>query len=375
MLPTPSANTPRLADVLLSSIAATRGEENPLGLTSVTSAIVVLVDGLGMHNLSASSGHARTLMSAVSRGSVARTVFPSTTAAALASLSTAELPGQHGLVGYAVRDPASGVVRNQLTGWGPQMPSSWQRMPTLFERSKAAGLRADAIGLPSYASSGFTGAVLRGADYVPGATIADRLRIAASRATAPGFSYVYIAELDQAGHAAGWQSPRWLAALEELDAALRQTIRELPHHTGLILTADHGMIDVPSHRQLLVDQIAPELIAPSIAVAGEPRALSLYLADATEADRAEYAAAWERALGDQVWALSREQAIAAGLFGEVAAEVVPRIGDVLLAARTQVALYDSRSASPNSRAMIGQHGSLSDEETRVPLLRFGAFSR
>jgi hypothetical protein len=48
---------------------------------------------------------------------------------------------------------------------------------------------------------------------------------------------------------------------------------------------------------------------------------------------------------------------------------------VLIAARSSVAYYDRRESDRRAEAMIGQHGSLSDEETRVPLVRGGAFTR
>ena len=55
-------------------------------------------------------------------------------------------------------------------------------------------------------------------------------------------------------------------------------------------------------------------------------------------------------------------------------DVVPRIGDILVAARKAVAYYDSRSATPKAQNMVGQHGSFSSEELGVPLLRFGAYA-
>jgi hypothetical protein len=72
--------------------------------------------------------------------------------------------------------------------------------------------------------------------------------------------------------------------------------------------------------------------------------------------------------------MSRDDAIEAGLFGAVAPEVRPRIGDVLVAARGGVAYYDDREPDKRPQDMIGQHGSLTDEERVVPLLRMGAFA-
>lgn len=73
--------------------------------------------------------------------------------------------------------------------------------------------------------------------------------------------------------------------------------------------------------------------------------------------------------------VSRSEAIAAGWFGEVDPSVLPRVGDVLVAARSAIAYYDERTATPQSLAMVGQHGSFSPEERRVPLARWSAFRR
>jgi hypothetical protein len=73
--------------------------------------------------------------------------------------------------------------------------------------------------------------------------------------------------------------------------------------------------------------------------------------------------------------LGRDEAIDAGVYGPVADEVRDRIGDILIAARAGVAYYDRREANRQAEAMIGQHGSLTDEETRGPLIRAGAYAR
>lgn len=366
MLPAPSVTGPSLAAVLPSSLAAMAGEPNPLGLPAVRSAIVLLVDGLGAAALSARAGHARTLAPAMGRTDVIHTVFPSTTAAALASLTTGTSPGEHGLVGYTILDPEHDRVVNALTGWGADLdPGTWQRRPTLFE---SAGVDAVAVGLPRYSDSGFTHAVLRGARYLGARTVAERLQAAAAAARdRPAIVYVYAAELDQAAHQHGWQSPQWTAALEEIDAAVRSIAPELGD-TGLLLTADHGILDVPHHSQLLFGGV-PELMQGVRHVAGEPRNVHLHVEPGASADA--LAATWRDSEGDRAWIATREEAIAAGWFGPVDDAVRPRIGDVVIAARKAVAYYQHEH--DGGRSMIGQHGSLSPEELRVPLLRFGGF--
>lgn len=378
MLPTRNSQGPRLADVLQSSLAALSGAANPLDLPTASGTVVVLVDGLGSAVLRARIGHARFLATHFAKRDVIDGVFPSTTAAAIATLTTGADPGTHGLVGYAVRDLAGDRVVNQLTGWDTSMdPASWQRVPTLFERARDAGVPAVAIGPERYADSGFTRAVLRGAEYVSAATIEERF--AAARRildTTPGaLIYLYVPELDQIAHAKGWESDKWLAQLESLDASTASFARGLEPGEGMLLTADHGVLDVPATKHVLFDT-APELIAGVRHIGGEPRCLQLYLgADAEAGDADALAALWRAVEKDRAWVATRAEAIEAGWFGEVDPEVADRIGDVIVAARKRVVYYDSRIANTAPRKMIGQHGSLSEDETRIPLLRFGAFAR
>jgi hypothetical protein len=189
----------------------------------------------------------------------------------------------------------------------------------------------------------------------------------------PGLTYLYVAELDQLAHARGWESPEWTEALEALDAQVAGFARALGPRHGALLTADHGVLDVPVSGHVLFDT-APQLVRGVAAVAGEPRLLHLHLAEPGEAAAVELAERWRDAEGERAWVATRREATEAGWFGpHVHPEVAPRIGDVLVAARKRVAYYDSRDRAASGRNMIGQHGSLTQDETRVPLLRLGAF--
>lgn len=366
MLPAAKTHRFSLADVLPNSLAAVRGEPNGLRLPRVRHAIVVLVDGLGAGLLAEHAGHARTILGRSSGGELG-TVVPSTTAAALATLTTGEAPGRHGLVGYLVHDPAGDRLINSLTGWGSDVdPASWQRVPTIFERT--TDVPVFAVGPGRYADSGFTAAVLRGADYRSGESVADRMaavRRIGSEADR-SLSYLYVPELDIASHAKGTRSAAWVAALEDLDAGIATLLAALPGDTGVLLTADHGAVDVAFESHVL---LPPELLDGVRHVAGEPRFLHLITEPAAAA---ALAGRWREREGARAWVATREEAVSAGWFGPVVdPEVLGRIGDVLVAPRRRIAYY----ADPDDRgrSMVGQHGSLTPEERTVPFRRFGAF--
>jgi hypothetical protein len=376
MLPGLSDDRFSLADVLTSCLAALGSAGNRLGFAPANRVVVVLVDGLGAAALRARAGHARTMSSAGGRS--IDTVFPTTTSSALASLATGESPGQHGMVGYSVLDAANDRVVNQLSGWDDNLiPETWQRKRTVFERAVGAGFAAVAVGPVRFADSGFTRAVLRGAEYRVGASIADRFDVAARwlrEPGPPGLLYLYVPELDMIAHAKGWESPEWTERLEVVDAELHTLLARTRPTDAVVVTADHGIVDIPGTTHILIDT-APHLLEGVRFVAGEPRCLQLHLDRALPAADADAVVErWRDAESGRSWVVTRDEAIAAGWFGEVAAEVAPRIGDLLVAARKNIAYYDGRTANERSLAMVGQHGSWSPAELQVPLLRFGAFA-
>ncbi|MDM4763196.1 alkaline phosphatase family protein [Galbitalea sp. SE-J8] len=372
MLPTQDDTARRLADVLVSAAAATRGEPNRLGLRAVRRALVVLVDGLGVSVLQARAGHARTLAASLTPATIIRSGFPTTTAAALASLTTGASAGTHGLVGYTVRDPATGDLVAPLSGLAGRDLAAWQPVPTVFEAVTDAGGDAVAIGPERYRDSGFTGAVLRGARYLPARTMADRVAAAVRWAREPGtgVGYLYVPELDMAAHAHGWSSPEWTRQLETLEAALGG-LAELPRDVGALLTADHGLVDIPVSGRIAWDD-DPELTRDVVAVAGDPRCLHVHAAPGAAGAVLER---WSAAEGGRSWVASRDEAIAAGWFGAVDERMRDRIGDVLVAARKAIAYYRRGPDGTGTMTIVGQHGSWSPEELRVPLVPFGAFAR
>jgi hypothetical protein len=368
MLPAAKTHRLSLADILPNCLASISGRQGRMGLPGVEKAVVLIVDGLGHGPLTAHAGHARTLVRRLPHDPAIGAGFPTTTAAALATLTTGEPAGRHGLVGYKVYDPARDRVVNQLSGWEGLDPRSWQRMPTLFERAVETGARAVAIAHPRYRESEFTHAVLRGAEFAGAADGAARTAVLERVLAEPGAAlvYYYVPDLDVAGHAKGMASNEWIAALEALDAEVSDVLALLGARHGLVLTADHGMVDVPAHAH----RIASEALLEGVRhVAGEPRCLQLHLDPA--ADAAALAARWRASEGKRAWVATRDEAIAAGWFGTVDAEVLPRIGEVLVAARGEHAYYTD--PDDRARGMVGQHGSLTPAETAVPLLRFGAF--
>lgn len=381
-LPAAPAYGRRSVAEVLGSAAASLGVPgfgNALGLPQAKRVCVVLADGLGRGLLKQKTAHTPFLRGILQQGQGAVPVwldaaFPSTTAASLASLGTGLAPGQHGLVGYDVLDPAQDKVVNMLGNWDAAVdPQLWQPFPTVFERA-AEHVAVTTVSLPQFGGSPMTQAALRGGSFVSGTTSHARTAAAAEVMADSGSAlmYFYVNDLDKAGHRYGAQSPQWEHQLEELDATVKRLDASLPAGTTVLVTADHGMLDVPESQR--IDYAADAALVDGVRhTAGEPRMVHLYLEDdAGEAARDRILAAWRARFGDRIWAFTRAEAIAAGLFGTVRPEVIGRVGDVMVAARDALALYDTRRVRPTALEVVGQHGSLTKAEREVPLLTFQA---
>jgi hypothetical protein len=370
-LPTPDPNAAHLADVVPAVLNAmgVDGFDSPIAVAGdVCGACVLLIDGLGADLLDAHAADAPVL--AGLRGATVQVGFPSTTVAGLAAIGTGAHSGGHGMVGYSFRLPDVGVInplRWRPHPWGEDLreavpPERVQPMPTTFERAVSAGADVRVISGAEFANSGLTRAVLRGGRYVGVHALGDLAARVRDTIIDGGFCYGYHSELDMLGHIYGPGSTPWRMQLRQVDRLVESVIDGLPRGGLLAVVADHGMVAVDD--VVDIDE-SPELCDGVDAVGGEARARYIYVADGAMSD---VLATWRETLRSRAWVCSREEAIAAGWFGgQISDDVRRRIGDVVVAARGSVAIV-RRKLEPLESSLIGQHGSLTAAEQRVPLL-------
>jgi len=340
-----------------------------LGLPTSQRACVVLVDGLGLLNLSERAGRAPFLRSLLAAGTELCAGYPSTTAASMGTFGTGTSPGRTGMVGYTARNPVTGGLANLVSWDGAGAPREWQREPTVFEQVEAAGIPVTSVGPSKFAGSGLTEAALRGGSYRAAESLPDRVDVALFELMGPALVYLYWGEVDKTGHHHGWGSQQWGNELASLDRELARLARSLPRGTTLVVTADHGMVDVDRSQRWDVAQ-TPTLKEGVELVAGEPRALHVHVPagpDAGERSRA-VARRWAATLGGAGVVVLGDDAVADGWFGPVAEHVRPMIGDVVVAMTGRATVVDSRTQSRMSLELVGVHGSLTPEELTVPLL-------
>lgn len=329
--------------------------------------VVFLVDGLGWHGLAEHADHAEFLAGLLPGALSLTCSVPSTTATSLTSLGCGSAPGRHGVVGYTFLDPATDAVLNALS-WegGPDDVSAFTRQRTVFERLTARGHGAAAVSLSRFADSALTRMAFGGTDHhgVEFESDPEHFVELLGRALA-GSDVVYAYErlLDHHGHGHGVGSWQWLDELARIDDLVARMATALPEGVCLLVTGDHGMVNVPTAHKIVAED-HPEL-AGFRHIAGEGRFRQLYTDDAPG-----LANAWSRFLGERARVVLRDDALAAGWFGpDPDPAVVPRIGDVLVAMREDWAVMSTDF--PGEFGLVGMHGSLSAAEMLVPLIAIG----
>ena len=335
--------------------------------------VLLVVDGLGQAQLE--SGPAPALRESL-RGTMT-SVFPSTTASAVTTLLTGLAPVEHAVTGWFTWLAEIGSVvaplpfitragRTSLTELGV-VPGDIFVGPTVFERVHAdchTVQPADLVG-SEYSRAHTRGAAPTGFrrldQLVEG--IAGIVRNAARRT----YVSAYWPVLDTLSHRFGASSSRARRHLAAIDAHFER-LRDSLAGSGalLVLTADHGFVDIRPESRLdagSLPGLAPMLSRP---LCGEPRIAYCYV---REAHRVDFAQRAEDALAGAGQVVESASMVEDGWFGlaDPHPRLLERVGDYALVMRDGYAITD-RIAGEKRFRQIGVHGGVSRDEMRVPLV-------
>ncbi|HXQ75140.1 MAG TPA: alkaline phosphatase family protein [Acidimicrobiales bacterium] len=325
--------------------------------------VLLVLDGLGWQQLQADGAHTPTV--AGGAGGPIPSVVPTTTATALTSITTGRPPAGHGVVGYRVRVGGDGGVGDEVMNvlrWRTDAGDMRQRRPaTAFQSTPPfGGLAVPAVTRTEFASTGFTAAHLAGARLV-GWSVPSTLVVELRRLLdeAEPFVYAYYDGLDKVAHERGL-GEYYAQELRTVDRLVGDIVDALPPGAALVVTSDHGQVEVGTSARLP----GPDLLEAVVMLSGEGRFRWLHARPGATAD---VAAAAEAAHGDEAWVQTREQIVDEGWFGgPLSTEVAHRLGDVAMVARAPVAFLDP--ADTGETRLLARHGSLTPAEMYVPLL-------
>lgn len=328
----------------------------PEPVTGARATVLLVLDGLGWDAFSRFPEALPELRACT--GGPITTVVPSTTPAALTSITTGLPPSRHAITGFRIRHEQGvlNAIRWQLAdGKRPPEPTNVQREPPFGGRAVPVVTRA------MFRTTGFTGVHLRGTDFHGWQTtsvLVEHVR----KLVAGGapFVYAYYPGVDEIAHAYGLEAPYYPAELAATDRIVGALLDALPDDVALVVTADHGQVHVGPEGWIGLGPLDPMVET----YAGDGRFRYLHARSGAAADL--FVAATERH-GDVAWVFRREQLLDEEWLGP---DPVPatyrRVGDVVLAARTGVGFVDP--TLPYEAQLIAAHGSLTPAEMEVPLV-------
>jgi hypothetical protein len=352
----PVYDGPGIASVVPALLGATDGAWLPPTVVGARAVVLLVVDGLGWDAIE--TRHDTLASIAALDGGRITSVAPSTTAAALTSIATGLAPSEHGLVGYRMR--VDGDVLNVL---------SWQREggrrppdPGVVQRSAPfRGRPVPVVTRSEFHRTGFTEAHLRGGRFSGWRAVSsliEHCRVLV--AEGEPLVYAYYPGVDEVAHAHGLHDGYYLAELAFADRLVADLRAALPPDVALLITADHGQVHLEPESWIELGGLR-ELVD---AAAGDGRFRYLY---ARRGAAKELLDAARELHGHHAWVRSLDELIADGWLGPApSATVRRRLGDVVLAASTDVAFIDP--ALPREANLRSGHGSLTPAEMWVPLL-------
>ena len=335
----------------------------PDSVAEATQIVLLVLDGLGAEQLRERRAMAPTLSSG--SGGTVTTVAPSTTACALTSLVTGKVPAEHGVVGY--RLALDGEVMNILQ-WSVRGADVRTRVPAQafqpFPSFPGSTGVVPVVTRYDYGPTGFTAAHLGRVELHRWQTAAGLVTTVRQLAAggAP-FVYTYYEGIDRVSHAEGL-GEYYDDELRATDRLVADVLDALPAGAVLVVTADHGQVEVGSS----VEVLGPEIMADVTLLSGEGRFRWLHARPGGAS--ALFEAATE-SHGDVAWVRTRDQIIEDGWLGGVpSATVAARLGDVVLVPHAPTAFLDP--ADTGELRLKARHGSLTPAEMLVPLLAWRA---
>lgn len=313
--------------------------------------VLVLFDGLGDHQLT----HPAAAPLLASRAAAIDAGWPTTTTVSMATVATGMTPAEHGLLGYQVWIPETGHVVNTIkwtTQWGEPIDHdvwSFLPVPNLWERLASHGIEPVTLQPESFDDSPMSRMLYRGCRFEPWADEDQAAEIAAELASVPGrLVFFYLPHVDFAAHVGGQESEDYTKALTIVARMWERMARLLPEGAVAVGTADHGHVDVPEERRIRIPTAAHE----SRRFGGDPRAVFVYGEGASLSD--DIGVDW----------LARQKIEEWWGPGPRHASFDDRSPDGVLLPPPGFSILHRHADD----RLIGQHGGLTDQEARVPLL-------
>jgi len=318
-------------------------------------------------------------------------VFPSTTAAALTTISTGLTPQEHALLEWVLYfkeidmiintlpfTPFDGGGRDKLLEMGAN-PKILYDGSTIYRTLKRSGINSYTFLNRSYSYTAYSKLTNRGSTTIPFTNLSDlvvRLRKTLETEKGPAYFYVYIDDIDSIEHKYGPYSEEHRAQISVISYLLKKELSEkinkkIASETLLLITADHGQLNVLPKKtiylnkyQSLVNSFQKGRKKEPILPVGSPRDIFLHIEKSKLNEANNFLS---NKLKGKAKLIKIEEAIKKGLFGigKPKKEFYDRAGNLLiLPYKNNTIWYEHIKGEKFNLA--GMHGGLSEEEILVP---------
>jgi len=334
--------------------------------------IFILLDGLGM-NLVRRLPAESFLVSALKRELHA--TCPSTTACALTTVATAAYPERHGVAGWFTYLPEIGITMASLPFIDRFTGESLTRrgltvqdvlpLPPICPKMTHRPLTIVPAHIAHTPYNLYSRGDTPGFEYQSIAEGVDRIieRLGEDGAS---YTHLYLPEIDSICHKRGVEHHEVAPLVMQIDAELGRLAEAAAGRARIVVTADHGLIDVPRADQTLLFDKDPLLELLAVPPTGDAR---LPIFHVREGKREAFVAAFAERFDPCIALLGTDEAGRMGLFGPAgfSPSVRRRFGDFVGIAYRPATLAYHPPDKPVGELFKAVHAGLSPQEMQIPL--------
>lgn len=335
--------------------------------------VFVLCDGLGMNlidRLPESSflrSHLRLTLTAT---------CPSTTACALTSVATAAYPNRHAVCGWFTYLPEFSLTASvlpfierfsgQFLGDRGIKAEHVLPCPPILPRMTHHPFTITPHNITASVYNTYVRGGTQGLGYKTIANAFDEVIVHVKSASAPTYTHLYLPEVDSLCHKIGAENPNVMPLVQSIDEHLARLHEHRGQRARIVVSADHGLIDVDRDNQTLLFAGDPLLDLLLVPPTGDAR-MPIFHVKPDHHDR--FVTAFDDRFADRMLLLPTSTIESLEILGPAPLSDAARrrFGDYIAIPFTPATLSYHPPNKPLGDLFIGVHAGLSPQEMWIPL--------
>jgi len=361
------------------------------GLEQNKKVVLIVIDGLGYNQFLNQQKNDPLLTNITNKGIVRplTSVFPSQTTNALTTLNTGLTPQEHGLFEYFLYLKNIGIInslkfervkqktKRTLTDEGINPNSLLLKGKTIHNTLNENDIKTFTHTNIANAFCPCSKILFQGSNIKPAQTASDLIaglrKNLEENKDKTAYFFVHIDTPDAIAHKYGPNSPQYYTELSNITYLLNnELVQKLDPKTAkdtlLLLTADHGGVDVDIEKTVFLPKTALHMQTginqEPITPIGSYREIFLHIEETKLAETKQWL---HKKIGDKAQIIETAEATKEGLFGidQVSEGFFERAGNLLILPYGNQTIW-FKDSSEREINYLGQHGGLSRQEMLVP---------